>query len=166
MPIRTLKNKDSCLQIVSTKRTTTFAPVAAALYCVIYALDASGKKLTSKDTSSSTSVYYINTGNSSECPVWNEQFDLFSPDIVAKFDTIRIKIKIPSSGLLRDRNFGMVNIRPKDLFEDYPNRRKTVLMKEFEIPIEHCFNGISGSMDDKALGLKYSYLRNFHSGFF
>jgi len=124
------------------------------MYCVVYALDANGKKLTTKDTASCTSTYYFNNQNQSgsSFPIWNEQFDLFSPDIVSKFEKIRIKIKIPGSGILRDRNFGMVNIHPKDLFKDYPSRRRTVLMKEVEIPIERCLNGISNSLDDKALG--------------
>ena len=73
-------------------------------YCMIYALDKNGKKITPKNTVFSTSVYALKHGDAS--PIWNEQFDLFCRDIITRFDSVRIKIKVHRSGFIRDRNLG------------------------------------------------------------
>jgi hypothetical protein len=148
--------------MTSGRRTNAFTPCPAALYCVVYALDAAGKKLTPKDSNASTPTYYCHDVTAATYPVWNSQFDLFCPDIVSKFESIRIKIKLPKTGVLRDRNFGMVTIRPKDLFRDYPSRSKTVLLREFDLPIERCANGISGTLDDKKLGFYLATIPNYY----
>ena len=129
------------------------APVAITLpsvYCIIYALDKTGRKLTPKNSSFSTSVFALNQNQNQ--PIWNEQFDLFCRDIVRSFDSIRIKIKIHKSGVLKDRNLGMISLSPKDIFKDYCDRKESVLIREFSVPITKCINGISAGFGSKAMG--------------
>ena len=111
----------------------------SSVYCVVYALDANGKHITPKNAQASTSTLAIKIGDNN--PIWNEQFDLFTPDIVSSFDTVRVKMKIHKSGYLKDRNLGMVTIRAKDLFVDYSDRSESVKMKQFTLPMEECPNG-------------------------
>ena len=104
------------------------ASSSSSFYCVVYALDTNGNKITPKNDSSSTSALAMKIGENN--PIWNEEFDLYTPDIVDTFDAIRIKLKVHNSGLLKDRNLGMVTIRAKDLFHHFPDRTESVKMKQ------------------------------------
>ena len=111
----------------------------SSVYCVVYALDANGKHITPKNAQASTSTLAVKVGDNN--PIWNEQFDLYTPDIVSSFDTVRVKMKLHKSGFLKDRNSGMVTIRAKDLFVNYADRSESVKMKQFTLPMEECPNG-------------------------
>ena len=112
---------------------------SSSVYCVVYALDVNGKHITPKNSQASTSALSINVGDNN--PIWNEQFDLYAPDIVNCFDTVRVKVKMHKSGYIKDRNLGMVTLRAKDLFVNYSDRYETVKMKQFTLPMEECPNG-------------------------
>ncbi len=131
------------------------------VYCVVYALDANGKHITPKNAQSSTSALAMKVGENN--PIWNEQFDLYTPNIVSEFDTVRVKLKVNKSGWLKDRNLGMITIRAKDLFVDYSHRDESVKMKQFTLPMAECPNGLplaetSASMKVTELQ-KHTYIR-------